>query len=304
MEPTLGSAPADLHHAGDVVLLAPKDWTDAKEALSKLAHAASDQRRHAAGSDFSAGPRLTDSSLDTMLHRAGANDDPKTTILPTGRPSPGRRTSRSLARFLAAACVGAALTLAWQSYGGTAEQMVANAAPQLGWLMPQPATDTPSGVENVVEQASTPAAPAQTGTAASAENAAAATPSEPALDLRQLEAMSHDLAVMRESLAQLGAGQEQIARDIAKLQTDAQDIRRRISAYPVAISARKPVPPPQPTPQPPQLSMGPPAPPPPAPQSSAASQSSAAPLPQGTVQSSTAPAPLAPEPPRPPMPVR
>jgi hypothetical protein len=41
--------------------------------------------------------------------------------------------------------------------------------------------------------------------------------SEPSLELRQLETLSHDLAAVRESVEQLAAGQEQIARDIAKL---------------------------------------------------------------------------------------
>jgi hypothetical protein len=56
--------------------------------------------------------------------------------------------------------------------------------------------------------------------------------------------MSHDLAAVRESVEQLAAGQEQIARDIAKLQMDGQDMRRRIPALPpAATTARKPVPP-------------------------------------------------------------
>jgi hypothetical protein len=48
--------------------------------------------------------------------------------------------------------------------------------------------------------------------------------------------MSHDLAAVRESVEQLAAGQEQIARDIAKLQTDGQDMRRRIPALPPAAA--------------------------------------------------------------------
>jgi hypothetical protein len=60
--------------------------------------------------------------------------------------------------------------------------------------------------------------------------------------------MAHDLAAVRQSVEQLATGQEQMARDIAKLQTAGQDIRRRISALPpaAATAARKPLPPPQP----------------------------------------------------------
>jgi hypothetical protein len=83
-------------------LLAPKDKTDAEEGLPKLAHVASDRRRPTAGSDFSAGPRVTEPSLDATLCPADLNNEP----LPTDRPSLGRRTSRSLARFLVTACIG------------------------------------------------------------------------------------------------------------------------------------------------------------------------------------------------------
>jgi hypothetical protein len=208
-----------------------------------------------------------------------------------------RRTSRSLARFLVAACVGVAATLAWQSYGGTVKRMIANSAPQLSWLLLSlPTTNPPSGHEIAVEQPSPPAvqvsapqaAPEQRGPVASTASVSTA-PTAPSPELQQLETMAHDLAAVRQSVEQLAAGQEQMARDIAKLQTAGQDIRRRISALPPAAAptARKPVPSPQPAPQ---SSAGPlpPAPPQPAPQSSAA--------------------PLPPEPPepllRPPMPVR
>jgi hypothetical protein len=293
MDPKLSPAQADPHHDGDVVLLAPKDWTDAEEALSKLAHVASDRRRPTAGSDFSAGPRVTEPSLDARLRPADLNPSP------TDRPSPSRRTSRSLARFLVMACAGAAATLAWQSYGGTAKQMIANSAPQLSWLLlSPPAMDPSSGREIAVEQPSPPAVQASAPQAASAqagavastasETAAPTAPTAPSPALQQLETMAHDLAAVRQSIEQLAAGQQQMARDIANLQTAGQDIRRRISALPpaAATTARKPVTPPQPAPQ---SSAAPllPAPPQPAP------QSSGAPLP---------PAPLEP-PSRPPMPV-
>jgi hypothetical protein len=299
MDSKLTPAQADPHHDGDVVVLAPKDWTDAEEALSRLAHVASDRRRPTAGSDFSAGPRVTEPLLDATLRPADLNNDP----LPTDRPSLGRRTSRSLARFLVTACIGVAATLAWQSYGGAAKQMIANSAPQLGWLLSLAATNPPSGREIAVEQPSPPAAPqtASAPQAASAqaaavaptasETAASTAPTAPAPELQQLATMAHDLAAVRQSVEQLAAGQEQMARDIAKLQTAGQDIRRRISALPptAATTAHKPVPPPQPALQS-SVAPLPPAPPEPAPASSAVP----VPLP-----------PAPPEPPsRPPMPVR
>jgi hypothetical protein len=104
---------------------------------------------------------------------------------------------------------------------------------------------------------------------------------------------------VQQSVEQLAAGQEQMTRDIAKLQSAEQEIRRRM---PAAGAARKSALPPQPVPQ---LSAAPlsPVPPQPAPQSLAAPLPPASPQP--APQSSASPLPPAPpEPLRPPMPVR
>jgi len=286
-------AQVDPHHDGEVLTLTAKDWTDAEEALAELAHVALDRRRPAASSDFSAGPRVIEPSLDVTLRAASLNDG----RFPTDRPVPGRRTTRKFARFLLTALVGVGATLAWQSYGGEATQMIASSAPQLGWLLPSlPATDAPSGQEIAIEQPNPPVigaptpqpASMQAGTVAptSSEGAASTAPGTPSPE-SQLETMALDLAAVRQSVEQLAAGQEQMARDLARLETTGQELRRRISALPpTAATARKPVPPP---PQgAPQSSAAPlpPVPPPPA-------QSSAAP-----------PPPASPEVPRPPMPVR
>jgi hypothetical protein len=305
MDSKLSPAQANPHHAGDVVVLTPKDWTDTEEVLSKLAHVASDRSRPAAGRDFSAGPRLTEPLPDSRPRGADMKDD----LLSTNRPKVDKRTSRGLARFLQAACVGVAATLAWQSYG---RQMIADSAPQLGWLLSPPAPNSPPGREIADEQPSPPAASTPNAASAQAEAVAksapepvpSTAPTDPSPDLRELETMSRDLAVLRETVERLAAGQEQIARDIAKLQTEGQDIRRRMSALPPAAggtTARKPVPPPQPAPHP-QSSAGlPPPPVQPPPPSSSAQLSPALPPPPLSA------APLPPPPDqtlRPPMPVR
>jgi hypothetical protein len=301
MDTKLSPAQAGPHRDGDVVVLGPKEWTDAEEALSKLAHVASDRRRPTADSDFSDGPRVTEPSLGPAPRPADRSNDP----LPTDRRSPGGRTSLSLARFLLAACVGAAATLAWQAYGGTAKRMIANSVPQLSWLLlSPPVMNPPSGNEIAVEQPSPPAvqesgpqgASAQTGAVAStaSETAASTAPAAPSPEFQQqLETMLRDLAAVRQSVEQLAVGQEQIARDIAKLeaagqQTAGHDIRRGILALPpaAATTARKPVPLPPPAPQSSTTPL-PPEPPEPA------AQSAVEPL-----------SPSPPRPPRPPMPVR
>jgi hypothetical protein len=303
MDAKLSPAQADLHRDSDVVLddhvvvLGPKDWTDAEEVLSKLARVVSDRRRPTPGADFSAGPRVTAPPRDATL--ADLNKDP----LPTGRPSPRRRTSRGPARFLVTACIGVAATLAWQSYGGAAREMIAGAAPQLSALLSLPAMNPPFDRESAVAQPSpvavpAPSAPASLPQAASAqtvaptatETAAPATQSPPSPELQQLATLAHDLAAVQQSVEQLAAGQEQMARDIAKLQTAEQEVQRRLSALPPV--ARKPVPLPQPAPQS-SAAPFPPAPPQSAPQPAAAPLAAMPPPPSA-----------APEPPRPPMPVR
>ena len=77
-------------------------------------------------------------------------------------------------------CIGVAATLAWQSQGDAVRETIASSYPQLGWLAPQAAPDSPSP------------------------------------DLQQLKAMSTDLVAVRQSVDQLAAqfvaGQEQMTR--------------------------------------------------------------------------------------------
>jgi hypothetical protein len=142
---------------------------------------------------------------------------------PSKQPSLGKRASRGLARFLIIFCLGVAATLAWLSYGDVTREAIASSYPQLDWLAPQAAP--------VAQTAPNMIAPAP--------------PAAPSADLEQLKAISLALAVMRQSVDQLAAGQEQVTRDITKLQAAQQDILQKISApptRPAAAPAYKPVP--------------------------------------------------------------
>jgi hypothetical protein len=139
------------------------------------------------------------------------------------RPSLGKRASRSLARLLIIFCIGVGATLAWQSYGDAAREMIANSSPQLGWLAPQAAPHAQMASEKV--------APAPSST--------------PSPELQQLKEMLFVFATMRQSVDQLSANQQQMAGDIAKLLADQQQLLHKISApppQPAAAPARKPVP--------------------------------------------------------------
>jgi hypothetical protein len=135
--------------------------------------------------------------------------DPKNDRSPIGRPSLRKRASRTLSRFLITFCIGVAATLAWQSYGDAAREMIANSYPQLGWLGPQaePATqNTPDMI-------------------------ALAAPAAPSLD-QQLNAMSIDLEAVRQSLDRIApsivAGQEQMARSVDRIAATQEQIARSV----------------------------------------------------------------------------
>ena len=127
------------------------------------------------------------------------------------RLSRRKRRSHPFARFLITFGVGIAATLGWQSYGDMARETIATEYPQLAWLAPE--------AGSVAQTASDTAAPAA--------------PAAPSPDQQQLKAMSVDLAAMRQSVdrlaAQLSAGNQQMAGDIAGLQATQQAILRKVS---------------------------------------------------------------------------
>jgi hypothetical protein len=119
----------------------------------------------------------------------------------------GVRIPLAITRFLITFCVGVAATLAWQSYGDAAREMIANASPQLAWLAPQAAP-----VERSVPDAIAPAASA----------AAAADP-------QQFSPSSVDLDAVRQSVDRIAAGQEQITRTVDQLAAGQEQMVREIN---------------------------------------------------------------------------
>jgi hypothetical protein len=106
-----------------------------------------------------------------------------------------------MARFLLAVLIGIGATLAWQTYGDEAKQIVGP------WATEMVRSRAPSLWAN---------APASVLDAAATPPRAAAS-----LDVaQQLEAMARDLAVVRGSIEQLAAKQEQIVQGITTLQAE------------------------------------------------------------------------------------
>jgi hypothetical protein len=159
--------------------------------------------------------------------------------LASDRPSIGRRMLRSLTRFSIAALIGVGATLGWQSYGDAAKEMVIARAPTLAWVL-SISTTKPRVV--------------------------ATTSPDP---MQQLAPLASNLDVVRRSVEQLAAKQEQMAQNIAALQAVEEDIRQKVSSTPPspapqAASIPQPKPP-QPSAQPSAVrSSSVPRPPPPA----------------------------------------
>jgi len=352
MDATLSSAQDDPRHDADVASSAAKDpWTGVEDALSRLAHRAArdiaepgtrkDESDVSAGrqvaqatvpasaSDVSAGPQVDGPSVLATVRPAEFRNEP----FPSKKASRSGRVTRAVTRFLIALFVGVAGSLAWQTYGDAAREMIANRVPQLAWISSRSVTGEPLGPAATTGQtASSPAIEASASQPAAAQAApvanasidmpqaaaartapvaqaaaeqtaasvaAQAVPAAPSPDQQQLDAMARDIGALRQSVEQLAARQEQMTRDMARLQA-AEASRHRIAAPPRPAAARKPpmpaqAPPilssavsspmPQPLPPPPQISSGPPMP--------AVSPPPAAP-PQPTLE---------PQPLRPPMPV-
>jgi hypothetical protein len=183
-------------------------------------------------------------NVEPLLHApprpSGFNND----HLASDGPSIGGRIFRTLARFFIAVLIGVGATLAWQSHGDDAKQIVRTWAPSLGWLLPVSTTTSPSDGPVSAQDAALPQSAPVTQRPAPAS----------AVELvQQLEPITRDLTVVRRSLEQLAAKQEQMAQNIATLQAVEQDTRQKMSSPPQsgAVPPHKNAPmlaPPQPQP--------------------------------------------------------
>ena len=161
-----------------------------------------------------------------------------------------RRSSRGFTRYLVAICIGVVATLAWQSYGAATKQIIATRAPELGWSpetkqmiaswMQQLGWTKPLASPEMETPQATPVA--QTAPAAVAPSA----PVAPSIDPEEVHQIALDLAALRQTVEQLAAGQDQMAREIDRLQTADQEILEKIPKppppRPIAAPARKPTP--------------------------------------------------------------
>jgi hypothetical protein len=145
-----------------------------------------------------------------------------------------RRASRGFARFLLAICIGVAATLAWQSYGEATKRIIATRAPELGWSPEakriiagwvQELGWTTAGPEIAAVRPSVPeTSQAATVAQTAPETVAPKAPAAPSIDPEQVHQMARDLAALRQNVDQLIASQNQMARQMARLQSDLVDV--------------------------------------------------------------------------------
>lgn len=141
-----------------------------------------------------------------------------------------RRSSRGFTRYLLAICIGVAATLLWQSYGETARQMFAAKAPELGW-----SPETKQMIANWLKQlgwTKPPASPENTAVGLSATETPQAAPVAqaapavvapgvpvvPSINSAEVHQITMDLTALRQTVAQIAAAQDQMAREVDRLQ--------------------------------------------------------------------------------------
>jgi hypothetical protein len=144
--------------------------------------------------DQRSGMRPTTASVHT-LHSFGRKGDQ----VASARPSIGGRLLRTFTRFVVTILIGVGGTLAWQSYGDIAREMVVAQAPTLAWLLPPTRLPVLSASPN----------PAQ-----------------------QFAPAASSLDTVRRSVEQLAARQDQMAQSLAALLAIEADVRQKMSFTP------------------------------------------------------------------------
>jgi hypothetical protein len=167
-----------------------------------------------------------------------------------------RRALRAMLRYAVVICLAIAGTLAWQSYGEAAKQIIAARGPELGWSpqaketiaswiaqlgWTQPADPETSAVRLPVAETPQPIPVAQTAP----DTVEAKAPAPASIDPEQMQQIMSGLTALQQSVEQLAATQDQMARQITSLQGDDSEILKRVPTpppLPTAAPVRKPVP--------------------------------------------------------------
>ncbi len=146
-------------------------------------------------------------------------------------------------RYLVAICIGVAAILAWQSYGDAAKQVIATSAPELAW-----SSEAKQKIASWVQQLGWTKPPLVKSKVApvaqtAPEMVAPKAPAAPSLDPQQVQQIETDIAAVRQAIErhltevratveQLAASQDEMAREIERLQAANQEILEKIPTPP------------------------------------------------------------------------
>src|SRR5712671_1879765 len=289
MHSTLNLKETDDPHDGPAIApdVVPAAWAD-----RVLADIKRDAVSGATGKKLDTGPSVAAGaaapSVDTTFRATAVNK-----VQVSGdRPSSGSWTSRAVMAFMFALC-SAIAAAAWQHYGHTAKQMIADWTPPFV-LAASPASEKTGLTEQRGSPAVQAAATDQPAQAAgSTQPTDGATPAAAALAPESgqlLQSMARDLAAMgqqieqlKASIAELKAGRQAMSPEAARtsvatpsvagtpeIRAPEPNLRPKMSALPPRPAAAPPVRKPRPAYYPPAQSAAPPpvplaAPPPPQP---------------------------------------
>jgi hypothetical protein len=155
-----------------------------------------------------------------------------------------RRILLAITRLAVTFGIGVAVTLLWQPYGDAARTMIANAAPQLGWLVPPQAAPDAGSTPSLASQSSALQSPASQSPAPMTRSTVASS------DLDAVRDRVDQIAISQEQISrtivQLTASQERIAEEIAKLREVEQYLLYKTSykgdesAPPRPVTAHRP----------------------------------------------------------------
>ena len=147
-----------------------------------------------------------------------------------------KRGSRRFTRYLIAILIGVAATLAWQSYGESAKQIIATRAPELGW-----SPETKQMIATSIQWIgwTKPSA----GPEKQVPSVTQTEPTTPSFAAGQQQ-MTQDLAALRQTVEQLAGGQDQMAREIRRWESAVAELNAKIreSPQPSVAPAPKPMP--------------------------------------------------------------
>jgi hypothetical protein len=221
MDSTVNSTRVDPRFDGDgAPTVATNGLTGIEEALTRLAHrAASDPPNAQPGAPVSG--RSADARTARSFAAATLGPADLSAQIPRAQPSPRER--RNLARVAIAVCLGVSAIWAWRSYGSAATDMIATRALPVSARpspaqMPTPQMPDPAPGQTAARPVVEP--PAQAASTASPATTAASAPAAVAAKRQPIDTIARDIAVLRETVERLAAGQEQLNHEIARLQAD------------------------------------------------------------------------------------